>query len=208
MKIEKLVVGQLQTNCYLVWDEESKEAVVIDPGDDADYILNKIRDLDLKLKYILATHGHFDHILAVNEFKLALKIPFLLHKKDLFLLGRMRQSARHFTGADVGPASKVDKFLKDGKEVKFGKQKFKIIETPGHSPGGVVLYNKDRGVLFSGDTIFRGSVGRTDFSYASEEDLQRSIKKLLKLPDKTRILPGHGPETSIVEAENLLRFFT
>ena len=199
MKIETLVVGQLQTNCYLVWDNKVGEGIIIDPGDDADYIINKLRDFKITPKAILATHGHFDHLLAVNELKLAFKIPFLLHQKDLPLLKHMRESTIHFTGQDVGPSPKVDIFLKKGDLIKFGKEKLKVIETPGHSPGGVGFYSKDRGVLFSGDTIFSGSVGRTDFSYSSEDALQKSIKKILKLPLDTRILPGHGPETSVHE---------
>ena len=114
MKIETLVVGQLQTNCYLVWDEKVGEGIIIDPGDDADYIINKLRDFNITPKAILATHGHFDHLLAVNELKLAFKIPFLLHQKDLPLLKHMRESTMHFTGADEGPSPKVDIFLKNG----------------------------------------------------------------------------------------------
>jgi glyoxylase-like metal-dependent hydrolase (beta-lactamase superfamily II) len=199
MRIETLVVGQLQTNCYLVWDEKTEEGIIIDPGDDAEYIINKLRDFNIKPVAILATHGHFDHLLAVNELKMAYKIPFMLHKKDLSLLGRTRESARYFTGLDVGPAPKVDIFLKNKDQIKFGQEKLQVLETPGHSPGGVGFYSKDRGVLFSGDTIFQGSVGRTDFSYSSETDLLKSIKKIFKLPLDTRILPGHGPETTIEE---------
>jgi len=195
MEIKKLVVGQLQTNCYLVWDKKTEEAVIIDPGDAADFILQKVRDLEIKPKFILATHGHFDHILAVVELKLALKIPFLMHEKDSFLLKRMGQSAKYFTEAEGGPAPQVDKFIQEGDLIEFGQEKLKVMETPGHSPGGVAFYS--RGVLFSGDTLFRQGVGRTDFSYASAETLGRSIKKLLKLPQETKVYPGHGELTKI-----------
>jgi hydroxyacylglutathione hydrolase len=203
LKVRTLRVGQLATNCYLVSDNQS--AIIIDPGDDADYIIQKINDLDLIPTKIIATHAHFDHIMAVNELKEAYNIPFLLHKSDVPLLKWMRQSALHFTKVDPGPAPKVDKFLKDKEELKTGNSKLtrpagglKIIHTPGHTPGGIVLYSNKVGVAFVGDTIFaRGRVGRTDFPYCSKNDLQKSTRKLLKLPAKTICYPGHGPKTTI-----------
>jgi len=201
MKIEKLVVGQLQTNCYLVWDEKSGEVVIIDPADDADYIIRKIQDFKLKPKLILATHGHFDHVLAVPELKLAYKIPFLMHKADLFLLKRSKETAKYFTGLEADPPLMPNKFIKEGDIIKFGKEKLKVLETPGHSPGGVSFFS--RGVVFDGDTLFRRGIGRYDFSYASKEGLFASIKKLLKLPDKTRVYPGHGEETTIGEEKKV-----
>lgn len=197
MRIEKLVVGQLQANCYLVWDEKEEEGIVIDPGDAGDFIIDKIQRFGFKPKMIVATHGHFDHILAATEVKLAFNIPFLIHQADLFLLRRMATSARFFTGVTPDPAPTVDKFLKEGQLIKFGKEKLEVIETPGHSPGGVSFYKK--GVLFSGDTLFKMGVGRTDFPYASEEELKKSLKKLFKLSSETVIYPGHGEETTIGE---------
>jgi len=132
VKIEKLVVGQLQTNCYLVWDEKSGEVIIIDPADDADYIIRRIQDFELKPKLILATHGHFDHVLAVPELKLAYGIPFLMHKADLFLLKRSKETAKYFTGAQADPPLMPNKFIKEGDLIKFGKEKLKVIETPGH----------------------------------------------------------------------------
>lgn len=197
MKIERLVVGQLQANSYLVWDVRSEEAIIIDPGDDGDYIIRKINDLGLKPKLIVATHGHFDHILAVPELKLAFKIPFLLHKKDLFLLKRSAETAHYFTGVGADPPLMPDKFIKEGDLIEFGEEKLKVIETPGHSPGGVALYSRGGRILFSGDTLFCQGVGRTDFSYGSAQDLEESIDKLFKLPGKTHVYPGHGPETTV-----------
>lgn len=197
MKIEKLIVGQLQTNCYLVWDKTSGEGVIIDPGDDAEYILNRIKDLEIKPLFILATHGHFDHVLAALELKLAFKIPFLLHEKDLFLVKRAVSSAKFFTGnREVLPVL-VDKFIKEGDIIGFGKnEKLKVVEIPGHSPGGVVFLNE--GVCFSGDTLFKQGTGRTDYSYCSHADLVASIKnKLFTLPDETVVYPGHGEQTTI-----------
>ncbi len=199
MEIEKLIVGQLQTNCYLVWEKETNEGVIIDPGDDAEYILNRIKDLEIKPKVILATHGHFDHVLGVFELKMALKIPFLIHRKDLFLLKRVDKTADYFTGIKDGFVPSADAFLKENKKISFGQNsQLKVIETPGHFPGGVAFLS--RGVVFSGDTLFKQGVGRTDFSYCSQADLIDSIKnKLFKLPDKTIVYPGHGEETTIGE---------
>jgi len=199
MKIERLIVGQLQTNCYLVWEKETRQGVIIDPGDDGEYILNRIKGLELKPQFILATHGHFDHVLAVLELKLALKIPFLINEKDLFLVKRAVQSAKFFTGEKEGLQPLVNKFVKEGDVIRFGKkEKLKVIKTPGHSPGGVVF--ESRGVVFSGDTLFYNGFGTTQYSYCSYEDLITSIRnKLFKLPDETLVYPGHGEETIIGE---------
>lgn len=202
--IERLIVGQLQTNCYLVWDEKSRGAVIIDPGDDADFIIRKIQDLELKPELILVTHGHFDHVLAIPELKLAFQIPFLMHKKDLFLLKRSRETAKFFTGKEADSPLAPDKFIKENDFIKFGQRKLKTLENPGHSPGGVSFFS--RGLLFSGDTLFNQGIGRTDYSYASEKELIDSIKnKLFKLPNETRVYPGHGEETTIGKEKGLKR---
>ncbi|HUS60130.1 MAG TPA: MBL fold metallo-hydrolase [Nevskiaceae bacterium] len=195
MKIERLIVGQLQTNCYLAWDEERSEAVIIDPGDDADFIIRKIQDLKIQPIFIVATHGHFDHVLAVTELKLAYLIPFLMHKADLFLLKKSGATAQYFTEIRTDPILPPDKFVKEGDLIKFGKEKLKVIETPGHTPGSIALFTP--GILFSGDTVFAQGVGRTDFSYASSKKLKNSLKKLFQLPEKTVVYPGHGPTTTI-----------
>jgi glyoxylase-like metal-dependent hydrolase (beta-lactamase superfamily II) len=199
VKIERLIVGQLQTNCYLAWDKITGEGVIIDPGDDAEYILNRIRDLEMKPLYILATHGHFDHVLAALELKSALEIPLLINEKDLFLLKRAVGSAKFFTGDKDALKPLADKFIKEDDMIFFGeKEQLKVVETPGHSPGGVVFLN--RGVVFSGDTLFKQGMGTTQYSYCSETALLNSIKnKLFKLPDETVVYPGHGEETTIGE---------
>lgn len=204
MKIEKLVVGQLQTNCYLAWDEKTKETMIIDPADDGDFIIRRIQDLELKPKLIMATHGHVDHVLAVTELKLAFKIPFWMHEADLFLIKKVQSAARYWFRVEADPPPKVDKFIKEGDEIKFGQEKLKVMETPGHSPGGVSLLK--RGVIFDGDTLFKQGIGRYDFSYASKKDLFNSIEKLFKLPGETIVYPGHGPETSIEEEKKMFGF--
>lgn len=197
MKVERLVVGQLSTNCYLI--SSSGKALILDPGDDGDYIARRIQDLGLAPQAILATHGHFDHILAATELKLAFKIPFYLHKADLPILVRTQSTAKFFTGLTVDPAPKVDKFLKEGQVVKIGKESLEVVATPGHTQGSVSFYAKD--MVFVGDLIFAGGGrGRTDLAGGSKGLLDKSVKKILKLAKETIILPGHGEET-IVEKE-------
>lgn len=196
MKIEILVLGQLGTNCYLVWDEETMEVIIIDPADEGTFIIQRLLDLNLKPRLIIATHGHFDHILAATHLKLTLEIPFLMHEKDLFLLQRTQATAKHFLHFQTDPPPTIDKYLKEGDEVAFGQEKLKVLETPGHSPGSISLYSP--GILFSGDTLFASAIGRTDFTYGSYESLLSSIKeKLLKLPNETKVYPGHGRQTTI-----------
>lgn len=204
MKIEKFVLGTLATNCYLVYDESSFEGVVIDPADEGSFISQKILDLAVEPKFIVATHGHFDHVLAALELKLNFNIPFLIHKADLPLLVRTQETARYFTGLKVDPPPSVDQFLKEEDVIKFGKEKLRVIETPGHTPGGISLYGNK--VLFSGDTLFCQGVGRTDFSYSSPKQLLKSLKeKIFVLPDETCVYPGHGEETTIkLEKEQFL----
>ena len=201
MEIETLVVGQLATNCYLAWCSKTQETIIIDPADAGDYIGEKILSLELKPRLIVATHGHFDHVLAVTELKLAFNIPFLIHQKDKSLLKRSQKTAKYFTGIDADPPPQVDQFIKEGDVLNFGEEELKIIETPGHTPGEVCLVDKK--VLFSGDTLFaHGGIGRTDLAGSSKEEILDSIKnKLLVLPEETIVYPGHGEMTTIREAK-------
>lgn len=193
MKITTLSVGQVRTNCYIVTD--NGEVGIIDPGDDGDYIIRKITDLGAKPVWILSTHGHFDHLLAVSELALTYKIPFYLHPKDNFLLARAKESAEHFLKISVDPIL-VEPVPATGKtQLLVGKSMFQVIETPGHSPGGICLYNKSKKVIFTGDLLFgRGLVGRTDFKYCSKKNLEKSLTKIFKLPKDTLVYPGHGEE--------------
>jgi glyoxylase-like metal-dependent hydrolase (beta-lactamase superfamily II) len=192
VKVLTLPVGQLQTNCYLVSTHQL--SVIIDPGDAADFVAQKIAEFDLKPQAILATHGHFDHLGAVNELKLAFKIPFLMHPKDEVLLKWFRKSTLHFTKVDPGPAPTIDKYL----GTKY--LDFKVIPTPGHTPGSVSLHLQEEKIIFGGDLIFKGGgVGRYDLPYADKNTLQKSIEKILKLPAETMVYPGHGESFTIGE---------
>ncbi len=204
IKIRRLPVGQLQTNCYLVI--EGEEVLIIDPGDDADYIMRIVTDEDVKPVAIVATHGHYDHVLAVTELKFSYQIPFLMHKKDEFLLRRMRSSAAHFGRIIADPPAKIDKYLKEDISLKIGNYKLKIVVTPGHTPGSISLYSKRSKAVFVGDLMFaQGAVGRTDFAYSNHADLVKSLNKILKLPKETKVYCGHGEETTIGD---LRKYFT
>lgn len=197
MEVERLVVGQMKTNCYLVYDRETKETLIIDPGDDADYIIRRLSDLNLIPKWIVSTHGHIDHILATTELRLAYNVPFLLHRKDLFLLKRSKKSSLHWLGLKIDPIFFPDRFIKEGDKLPLGRQKILVWETPGHTPGGISLLA--RGQVFSGDLIFFEAIGRYNFRYSSRSLIVSSIGRLLKLPDETQVYSGHGQETNIEE---------
>ncbi|MFH1602035.1 MAG: MBL fold metallo-hydrolase [Candidatus Shapirobacteria bacterium] len=192
MQIQTFVLGELQTNCYLVF-EETGEAAVIDPADEANFISEQILKQNLKLKHIIATHGHFDHILAAWELTLAFDLSLSLHPKDKFMADYMQKSAQYWLKRKIieKPPEKV-KDLKE-KYIQFGRQKLKVILTPGHTPGSICLYSPKEKVLFTGDTLFADGVGRTDLPYGSEKNLSISLKKLAKLPENTKIYSGHGP---------------
>jgi len=201
MKIKILTVGQLDTNCYLVWCEKTLETIIIDPGDEGNYISEKILAYKLKPVTLVATHGHFDHVLAATELKLAFNIPFYMHKKDLFILQRTQKTTKHFIHFRPDPPPKVDIFLKDKDCLHFGKETLQIIHTPGHTPGSICFYSKK--VLFSGDTLFANGIGRTDLSYSNFKSLLSSIKVLSKLPPNTQVYPGHGEKTTIENEKSL-----
>lgn len=196
MKIKTLVVGSLQTNCYLVCDGE--EGVIIDPGDDVEYIINTLRDLDIIPKAILATHAHFDHVLAVSELKMTFSIPFLLGSADQALLTRTRQSTQHFTGFDPGPSPTADGLLLPNQTIQIGNGDLKVLAAPGHTPGGVVFVNTSQKIAFVGDLLFAdGGLGRTDFAYSNQKDLLSTIVKIRKKLRGYTLFPGHGERFAI-----------
>lgn len=195
MIIKRFIAGRLENNIYLVADEKSSEAVLIDATQDLPEIQKAVKDLGVKVKYILLTHGHFDHIFGLNSLKKSLNAPAVICKDDLVISDNINEFTRLFGLPDSVPP-KYDMYIKDGDEILLGSYKIKVIHTPGHTEGGV-CYLVD-GKLFSGDTLFRGSVGRTDLFGGNFDKLSDSIKnKLFKLDDKTEVFPGHGDMTTI-----------
>lgn len=204
MFLAKLVVGPLGVNCYILGDRNTGEALVIDPGDEDDRIIDMLKNNDFRLKYIINTHAHFDHVGVNQALKDATGAEIMIHEKDEDLLKAVADQAFLY-GLDV-PPSKPDRLLKDGDEIEIGRIKLKVIHTPGHSEGGICLLGD--GFLFTGDTIFAGSAGRTDFPGGDMEKLLRSIReRLALLPDDTHVFPGHGPETTIGEEKENNPFF-
>lgn len=195
MNVERFPLGTMEANCYLV--DDGHDCLLIDPADSADFILEILSRKKLKLIGMLATHGHFDHIMAVGEIQLSYDVPFYIHEKDLFLVNRLNETAKYFLGFNPHVLNpKSVEFLKKGK-MKIGNFKFEIIETPGHTPGGCCFYFHDDKILFTGDTLFKDGIGRHDFSYSSKVDLDKSLQKIFKLPEETMVYSGHGEETTI-----------
>ena len=193
-KIHTIVVGRLQTNCYVLQSDSS--ALVIDPGDEPERILRFLNDIAVKPSRIIATHNHFDHVLGVDTIRAKLKIPFLIHRDDLSMLESMQSRVREIMGFIVPPPPKVDQFLNDGQSIAFGRDEVKVIHTPGHSPGSLSLVGQ--GFVLTGDALFNQSIGRTDLPGGDLDTLVRSItERLFILDDDTIVYPGHGPETSI-----------
>lgn len=199
LKTERLVVGSLQTNCYLIYNQRSKKCIIVDPGDDSEYISSKIEELNLKPVSIIVTHGHFDHILGVSDLKLIYKIPFFCHENDLFLVESMNKRAKRWLDREITEqVPKVDFVFED--YLKIPGFKIKVLKTPGHTPGSVSFYIKEGKILLTGDTIFaNGIIGRYDLSYSSKEKLDRSINEILKFPEETKIFPGHNKLTNVKE---------
>ena len=197
MIIETVPVGPLQVNSYILGCEQSRAGVVIDAGGSVERLLARIEKLGLSISYLIDTHGHFDHVGGNRAFIEATGARFLIHQKDAFLLSMATVSAREF-GVEAENSPQPDDFLTDGMIIQFGVQKLEIIHTPGHSPGGCSIYSAEAGAVFTGDTLFNGSAGRTDLPGGSMEVLMRSIReRLATLPASTRIFPGHGPSSTI-----------
>jgi len=193
-EVHTLVVGQLQTNCYIL--KSGNEAIIVDPGDEPERILKFINGISVTQRRIVATHTHFDHVLGVDGIRKATKAPFLIHQDDLPMLESMQSRVRQFMGFEVPPPPKVDGYLEDGEFLNLGDETIRILHTPGHSPGSISLSGD--GYVLTGDALFNQSIGRTDLPGGDLETLIRSIReRLFKLDDETIVYPGHGPETTI-----------
>lgn len=204
MIVKKLEVGPIMANCFILGCESTKEAVVIDPGDDADRILMTLAKSGLKVKYLINTHGHFDHVGANKRMKEATGAEIAVHPDDEPMFQELSRSAMMF-GLSAENSPPADIRLNDGDEITFGKITLKVIHTPGHSKGGICLYTK--GHLFAGDTLFAGSIGRTDLNGGDYDTLISSIKeKLLVLEPDTVVYTGHGPETTIANEKRMNPF--
>lgn len=203
MRIHTYSLGELQANCYLL--ENEREAIIIDPADDASFLLEEIQRKNLQLVGLFGTHGHFDHVMAVGEIQMSFAVPFYIHKKDQFLIDRLESTAEHFLGhKPIIVAPKLVEHIQVG-EFKTSHFQLKIIAAPGHTPGGVCYYVPEEKAIFTGDTLFAGAIGRTDLSYSNKKDLWNSLKTILALPDEVEIYPGHGESSYIAQEKSILR---
>jgi len=197
MIFETIPVGPLSVNCYIVGCEESREGIVVDPGGDVDAIVALVQKHGLKIRTIINTHGHFDHVGGNREAVVSFGARLLIHQADAPMLGRSAEIARAY-GLQGENSPEADAHLVDGLEVPFGTCHLKVLHTPGHTQGGCCLYFEKEHIVITGDTLFADSIGRTDLPGGSHEQLLESIRtKLFTLPDEVVAYPGHGPETTI-----------
>jgi hydroxyacylglutathione hydrolase len=193
--VKELAVGPLSVNCFIIGCPDSREAAVVDPGGDTDQILLALADEGLTLKYIINTHGHFDHVGGNKKLKDATQAKLVLHQQDLPFLSHLTASAAAW-GFKVDPSPEPDQLVEDGDTIFFGSITLMVIHTPGHSPGSMCLYMS--GYLFAGDTLFAGSIGRADLPGGDYNTLISSIKeKLFPLPDDTKLYSGHTPPSTL-----------
>jgi len=197
MIVERLVVGPFQENCYIIGDEESGMSALIDPGDEATRIAFAVERTGLAISQILVTHTHVDHVRAVAPLKDEYTCPVLMHQEAEARLRTLPQQAL-MMGIRFGKVPAVDRHVEDEELLEVGSLRLRSLYTPGHAPGHLAFYAEEEGIVFSGDALFAGSVGRVDLPGGDMELLMQSIaEKLLVLPDETRVLSGHGPETTI-----------
>jgi glyoxylase-like metal-dependent hydrolase (beta-lactamase superfamily II) len=203
MRYTIIVVGALETNCYLAYCDETQACAIIDPGAQAELIFPEIYDLGLKPTMIINTHGHIDHVGANRDMKDKFGVPVLIHAGDAAMLGKSQLELSLFLGAKDSPPA--DKTFADGDEIRIGNGALRVLHTPGHTPGSVSLLAD--GFLFSGDTLFSEGVGRTDLPGGSQKQLEESIRtKIMTLSDDLVVLPGHGPHTTVGDERGFLTF--
>ncbi|MBR2071878.1 MAG: MBL fold metallo-hydrolase [Phascolarctobacterium sp.] len=196
MKIYRLEVGMLATNCYIAMNEELKEGVIVDPGGDAARIMSLVDELGINVAAIFVTHGHSDQIGALSQVREATGAPVYISEEDADMLTMADRNLSMYMASSI-ICKPADYFFKEGEDVTIAGMTFKVYATPGHTKGGVCLHVED--IVFAGDTVFCESIGRTDFPGGSYKQIIESIKnKILVLDDETRLLPGHGPATTVV----------
>ncbi len=204
MYFERLVVGPLSVNCYIIGDDQTREAIIVDPGGNARDILDTLRREQLKPMTIINTHAHFDHLIALAEVREKTGAPFWLHADEAPVLANASLGARMFGFAMAQPKP-AERLLHDGAPVRVGTLTLRVLHTPGHTPGGICLLGD--GWVISGDTLFQAGIGRTDLPGGDYATLMASIRdKLLTLPDTTIVYPGHGEPTTIGEERQLNPF--
>jgi len=198
MLLNTIVVTEFMTNCFILGDEQTHQAIVIDPGGEADKILRQIDSMGLTVMAIVNTHAHVDHIGAIRQIKDVTGAQIMMHEAELPLLQAASRMGRLF-GIRIEQPPDPDRFLSEGEVISLGDGiSLSVLDTPGHSPGGISLVTSDKKLCFAGDTLFAGSIGRTDLPGGDYHTLIASIKtKLLPLGDDMKVLPGHGPATTL-----------
>lgn len=197
MEWHRLVVGPLQENTYVIWNDE-REGLIVDPGSEGKRIIDFIQEKNIQPLAILLTHAHFDHIGAVDIVRDAFNIPVYIHKNEQDWLEDPNKNGSARFPLGIVSARKAEHIIEKEQELALGSFRFQIFETPGHSPGSISFYFQTDDVVFSGDALFQGSIGRTDLPFGNYQQLIQSIHdKLLVLPEETIVCPGHGPETTI-----------
>lgn len=205
MILKMLVVGPIQANCYILGCERTREAAVIDPGGDSDEILRALAEERLRCVYIINTHGHFDHAAENKRLKRVTNAELLIHEKDAALILNQASSGRMW-GFVVENSPPPDRYIDEGDVIRFGDISLRVLHTPGHSRGGISLVTDQ--MIFVGDTLFAGSIGRTDFPGGDYEGLLRSVReKIFALGDDVVVYPGHGPKTTVGREKRSNPFF-
>lgn len=196
IRVETITVGPLAVNCYLAGDRQGQDALLVDPGAEPERILRTIREGGWQVQQVLLTHAHFDHVLGLDAVREALGTPVLLPEGEEEMLKRVPEAVRAWLGTEVPTPADPDRLLREGEELSVGGETFRVLATPGHSPGSITLAGEE--LAFVGDAVFAGSIGRTDLPGGDYEQLMESIREqILTLPDGTRLYPGHGPVTTV-----------
>lgn len=198
LQVKIVPVTAFAQNCSIVWDSESKEAILIDAGGEADKLQQEVSALGLTVKALWLTHGHLDHAGAVGELARVWQVPVIgPHQDDQFWLDQIQESSARY-GFPIPEPVVVDQWLQGGEILKLGEHEFEVRHAPGHTPGHVMFYNAEYGLLWTGDVLFKGSIGRTDFPRGNFDQLMESIQReCFSLPDETQFISGHGPLSTI-----------